>query len=155
MPVMGGIQDFQLRIAEMEPGEMTIKVEEWTPEEMHSKTIHVLETSNFFEVDERRKESDGIVQSKITGWAKGKYTGKSIGVEISVSGKPGQKGATCKITMSGEDSAMVMPAMDEISQKLAAWLCPRCSAGLPQEAVDQLKDGNSVACPFCGVSMDR
>jgi len=57
--------------------------------------------------------------------------------------------------MSGEDEAMLMPAIDEIAQKLSAWLCPRCGGALPQAAVDCLKSGKSACCPFCGATMDR
>jgi predicted RNA-binding Zn-ribbon protein involved in translation (DUF1610 family) len=57
--------------------------------------------------------------------------------------------------MSGEDEAMILPAIDEISQKLGAWLCPRCSGVLPIDSVKALKDGKSAVCPFCGVTMDR
>jgi hypothetical protein len=91
----------------------------------------------------------------INGWASGKYTGKNIGVDVTITGRSGVAGATCKVRMSGEDEAMIMPAIDEISKKLSAWLCPMCSGGLPVESVDELKSGRSVACPFCGVTIDR
>ncbi|UCH05653.1 MAG: hypothetical protein JSW05_05670, partial [Candidatus Thorarchaeota archaeon] len=85
----------------------------------------------------------------------GKYTGKKIGVDITITGMSGVAGATCKVKMSGEDEAMIMPAIDEISKKLSAWLCPMCSGGLPAKKVHELKSGRSVECPFCGVTIDR
>ena len=78
-----------------------------------------------------------------------------IGIEISISGNQGAMGATAKITMSGEDEAMIMPAIDEVAQALSAWMCPMCGGKLPKLFVDELKKGRSVECPFCSVTMDR
>jgi rubrerythrin len=52
-------------------------------------------------------------------------------------------------------NAMILPAIDEIAQKIQAWLCPVCAAKLPENIVSQLKDGKTVVCPFCGVSINR
>ena len=138
----------------MQSGEMIVKIKEWTPEEMFSKTRQILESSNFFNVDSKI-EDGSFVQRTILGWAKGKYTGKNIGIIVRITGKSGERGATCKITMSGEDEAMLMPAIDEIKQKLSAWLCPMCAGSIPEEQVNILKKGLSIICPFCGVTIDR
>ena len=148
-------EDFNLRLNDLEHGETTLRVEEWTPEEMQAKTLKVLETSNFFEVSCETEKIQEHIQSRVTGWAKGKYTGKNIGVEIAITGLPGIKGATCKVRMSGEDDAMIMPAIDEIGKKLSAWLCPMCGGGLPIESVREVKAGKTTVCPFCGISIDR
>ena len=78
-----------------------------------------------------------------------------MGTKIIITGKPGTPGATCLVRVSGEDEAMILPAIDEVSQKLEAWLCPRCNGVLPIESVNELKKGKSSLCPFCGVTMDR
>lgn len=148
-------EDYKLRISEFQHGEESLRVEEWTPEEMYEKTIRILRYSNFFEVESSSGKVGEHTEISISGWASGKYTGKNIGVDITITGKSGVAGATCKVRMSGEDDAMILPAIDEISQKLCAWLCPRCGGVLPVESVIELKDGKSVACPFCGVAMDR
>ncbi|MGM0686583.1 MAG: hypothetical protein ACQET3_06420, partial [Promethearchaeati archaeon] len=148
-------ESFELRLSEMECGELAVEVEDWTPVEMYSKTIQVLERLNFFEVKTEIGEENDHVISRISGWSKGKYTQKNVGVEIIVTGRPGERGATAQIRMSGEDEAMIMPAIDEIAQEMSAWLCPMCGAKLPAVTVDELKAGRSVACPFCGVTMDR
>ena len=147
-------ENFQLKLASMQSGEMIVKIKEWTPEEMFSKTRQILESSNFFNVDSKI-EDGSFVQRTILGWAKGKYTGKNIGIIVRITGKSGERGATCKITMSGEDEAMLMPAIDEIKQKLSAWLCPMCAGSIPEEQVNILKKGLSIICPFCGVTIDR
>ncbi|MHA2303083.1 MAG: hypothetical protein ACXACD_19225, partial [Candidatus Thorarchaeota archaeon] len=148
-------EDFILKLATLGHGETITKVEDWTPEEMHDKTVQILKDSNFFEVSSTTDQVGEHIETKIQGWAKGIYTGKNLGVVITITGRPGIRGATCKVRVSGEDEAMVMPAIDEISQKLGAWLCPRCSGALPSDAVSHLKDGKSIACPFCGVTIDR
>jgi rubrerythrin len=78
-----------------------------------------------------------------------------MGIVVTISGKSDRKRTTCRVEMSGEDEAMIMPAMDDISQKLGAWLCPKCGGNLHLEQVDELKAGRSVCCPFCGVTMGR
>ncbi|MGY5852227.1 MAG: hypothetical protein RTU92_01515 [Candidatus Thorarchaeota archaeon] len=148
-------EDFALKLSSLHHGEIVSKVEDWTPEEMHAKTLQILKNTNFYEVSSEKGDVGDRVEATITGWAKGKYTGKNVGIEITITGQPGVKGATCKVKMSGEDEAMIMPAMDEITQKLSAWICPKCSANLPTSSVDALKSGKSVECPFCGVTMDR
>jgi len=148
-------EEFVLKLGTLGHGKMTSKVDDWTPEEMHDKVLHILRSSNFFEVSSELSQFDDHIESKIKGWAKGIYTGNNIGVEIVVSGKSGINGATCNISMAGEDQAMIMPAIDEFCQKINAWLCPKCGGALPFESVEELKAGKSVACPFCGVTMDR
>ncbi|MGY5875497.1 MAG: hypothetical protein RTU30_07110 [Candidatus Thorarchaeota archaeon] len=148
-------EDFALKLSSLHHGEIVSKVEDWTPEEMHAKTLQILQNTNFYEVSSEKSDVGDRIEARITGWAKGKYTGKSVGIEITITGQLGVKGATCKVKMSGEDEAMIMPAMDEITQKLSAWICPKCSANLPTTSVDELKSGKSVECPFCGVTMNR
>jgi len=146
---------FQLRLSSLQHGDQTVEIKEWTPEEMHAKTADILRNSNFYKVTSESRKVGEYVEARVSGWAKGKYTGKDVGVQIIITGKPGIKGAKCRIRMSGEDEAMLMPAIDEIAQKLNAWLCPRCGGALPAEAVKCLKSGKSACCPFCGVTMDR
>jgi hypothetical protein len=148
-------KEFELKLSELEHGETTLRIEDWTPEVMYTKTLQILESSNFFEVSSESNEFEEHVESRITGWARGKYTGKNIGIEVIITGRPRLLGASCKVQVSGEDQAMIMPAMDEISQKLGAWLCPMCGGNLPVQMVNELKAGKSIACPFCGVTVDR
>ena len=91
----------------------------------------------------------------ISGWAKGKYTGKNVSVQVKITGTRGVKGAQCHIQITGEDEAMINPALDEISTKLIAWLCPHCNGILQHESVEEMKMGMSIKCPFCGVTIDR
>jgi hypothetical protein len=148
-------KEFELKLTSLEHGETTLQVADWTPELMHTKALQVLESSNFFEVGSESNIVGEHVESRITGWARGKYTGKNVGIEIIISGKPKTFGAKCRVRISGEDKAMIMPAIDEITQKLNAWLCPMCGGSLPMQMVDELKSGKSIACPFCGVTVDR
>jgi hypothetical protein len=148
-------ENFKIKLSSMNHGELIVEVKEWTPEEMGIKTLAILESSNFYEVSMESSKVGEYAETRVTGWAKGKYTGKNVGIEITITGKPEVQGATCKVRMSGEDEAMILPAIDEIKQKLGAWLCPRCSGALPADLVGELKAGRSVACPFCGVTIDR
>ncbi len=146
-------EQFALKLADLKSGEMKIRVEDWTPEEMHSKTIQVLESSNFSEVSSELKRVGGNIEARAIGWARGVYTGKSIGLEVIITGKPGIKGATCVVQMVGEDEAMIMPAIDEVAHKLKSWLCPICAADLAPDVVSRVKSGETVQCPFCSASV--
>ena len=84
-----------------------------------------------------------------------KYTGKSIGVKILVSGPIGEQGASCTIQVTGEDQAMILPAIDDLRERLSAWLCPLCGSPLTIANVEDLKEGKAVVCPFCSVSIGR
>jgi len=57
--------------------------------------------------------------------------------------------------VSGEDQAMILPAIDDLRERLNAWLCPMCSSPLTLENVEDLKAGKAVVCPFCSVSIGR
>ncbi len=148
-------EEFELKLKSHEHGEIVIKVNEWTPEEMFEKALRLVDESNFFEVSSDVEEVDGIVYAKISGFAKGKYTSKSLGVQINISGPSGIKGASCTLRVSGEDQAMILPAMDDLRERLSAWLCPICSSPLTLENVQSLREGKVVECPFCAVSIER
>ncbi len=148
-------ENFELKIKEHQHGEIVVKVKEWTPEEMFDKSLRLVDESNFFEVSSNIEETDGIVYGKISGLAKGKYTGKSVGVQISISGPSGIKGASCTVRVSGEDEAMILPAIDDLKERLNAWLCPICGSALTLENIEDLKEGKVIACPFCSVSIGR
>ena len=132
-----------------------VKVDEWTAEEMFDKALRIVDESNFFEVGSEMDVKEGVVFSRISGFAKGKYTGKSVSVQISITGLSGQKGASCTIKVSGEDQAMILPAIDDLKERLSAWLCPMCSSPLTLTNVAALREGKVVECPFCAVSIGR
>jgi len=148
-------EDFELKLKEHQHGEIVIKVEEWTPEEMFDKALRLVDESNFFEVDSKFEETEGVVYARITGFAKGKYTGKSVAVQINITGPIGVKGASCTLRVSGEDQAMILPAIDDLRERLSAWLCPMCGSSLTLKNVEDLKEGSVVKCPFCSVSIGR
>jgi hypothetical protein len=148
-------EDFELKLKELECGEITMKIDEWTPREMFDKVLRILDESNFFEVQSEMSGIDSVAFGKISGYARGKYTGKSIGVNITVTGPEGESSATCKIEVSGEDQAMILPAIDDLRERLNAWLCPQCSSSLTLANVEELRRGDVVQCPFCGISIGR
>ncbi len=148
-------KEFALRLKSLECGEIVVKVTDWTPEEMYEKALRIVEDANFYEVDSRTETKDGVIHAKISGLAKGKYTGKSVAVELHITGPSSKKGASCKIKVSGEDQAMILPAIDDLRERLNAWLCPMCSSPLTLENVQDLKAGKAVVCPFCSVSIGR
>ncbi|NHI88014.1 MAG: hypothetical protein EAX87_00745 [Candidatus Thorarchaeota archaeon] len=148
-------EDFELRLKDLECGEVSVKIEEWTPEEMFEKALRIVDESNFFEVSSKIEDTDGIAFGKITGFALGKYTNKEVGVEIDITGPVKAKGASCKIKVSGEDQAMILPAIDDLRERLNAWLCPMCSSPLSLAQVEDLKEGNAVVCSFCDVTIGR
>ena len=148
-------EDFELKLKDHECGEIVVKVQEWTSKEMYEKSMRIIEDANFFEVESSSEERDGIFYGNISGLAKGKYTGKSVGVKILVSGPIDEQGASCTIQVTGEDQAMILPAIDDLKERLSAWLCPLCGSQLTLANVEDLKDGKVVVCPFCNVSIGR
>jgi uncharacterized membrane protein len=148
-------QQFELNLKELECGEVNFKIDEWTPEEMFEKGLRIVEESNFFEVSSEIDSTEGIVYAQISGYAHGKYTGKQVGVVINITGPKGLKGASCTISVSGEDEAMILPAIDDLRERLSAWLCPMCSSPLSIAHVESLRDGKVVECPFCKVTIGR
>lgn len=147
--------EFELKLKKLECGEIIVKVTEWTPEEMFEKVLRILEDSNFFEVASDSSVKNNIFQATISGFAKGKYTGKSVATKIMISGVSKKEGASCTIQVSGEDQAMIFPTIDDLRERLSAWLCPMCGSPLSIKNVELLKDGKVVVCPFCNVSIGR
>jgi hypothetical protein len=145
--------DFKMKLKDLDCGEVTFKVVEWTPEEMFEKALRIVDESNFFEVTSESEDDTGIVFAKIRGFAKGKYTSKNVAVEISITGPKEEKGASCTISVSGEDHAMIMPTIDDLRERLNAWLCPQCGSPLTLANVEALRKGEVVECPFCSVSI--
>jgi len=147
--------EFVLKLKDLHCGELVVKVDSWAPEEMHERALRIMEDANFYEVSSNLEVKEGIVFAEIHGFAKGKYTGKSIAVEILISGPTDIKGANCTLKVSGEDEAMILPAIDDLRERLSAWLCPLCGSPLTLENVEDLKDGKAIVCPFCNVPIGR
>jgi hypothetical protein len=148
-------KDFELKLTDLECGEVVFKIEEWTPTEMFDKALRIVDESNFFEVSSELEEVDSVTYANIVGFAQGKYTGQEVGVQIDISGPAGKKGASCKIRVSGEDQAMILPAIDDLRERLSAWLCPICSSPLSLANVEDIREGKVVECPFCNATIGR
>lgn len=142
--------EFKERLVTLDCSEVVIKVEEWTAEEMFEKALRILDDSNFMEVDSDFQDQEGLAEGDIKGWARGKYTRKNLAVQLRISGRSGERGASCKISVSGEDEAMILPAMEEFRDKLSTWLCPFCASKLTPEDVRELQKGEPISCGFCG-----
>jgi hypothetical protein len=148
-------EEFRLTLQDLHSGDLVVSVDEWTPETMYEKAQHILDDSNFHIVSHEIEPSGGVVQAKIEGWAKGKYTGKSVGVELLISGSEGRTGASCTIKVSGEDNAMIVPALEDLRSRLCTWLCPRCQSTLTANQVTKLRRGGVVECHYCGATIGR
>ncbi len=122
---------------------------------MYEKSLRIIQDANFYEVDSKIDTKEGIVYGDIHGLARGKYTGKSVAVEILITGPSNEKGASCTLKVSGEDEAMILPAIDDLRERLNAWLCPLCGSPLTIENVKDLREGKAVVCPFCNVPIGR
>jgi hypothetical protein len=155
MPDKITAQDFELKLKDLECGELVVKVLDLTPSEMFDKSLKILADANFYEVSSEQNETDGTLFATITGYAKGKYTGKQVAAKILISGPAGELGASCTIQVSGEDQAMILPAIDDLRERLSAWMCPNCSSPISIVNVEKLRDGKVVTCPFCSVSIGR
>jgi hypothetical protein len=148
-------EEFVPKIMNMRSGELTVEVKEWTPEEMYKKSQIVLKDANFHGVSSKTSQSDNIVVANVEGWARGKYTDKAVGVRLQISGKAGEKGASCTIRVSGEDPALVLPAIEDLRERLCSWLCPVCRSTLSIGNVKEIKKGITIECPYCGAAIGK
>jgi len=146
-------EDFEKKLASLEKGEVVVRVSDWTVHEMFEKALRILDDSNFMEVESELCDGEDLIEGEVKGWSRGKYTGKSLGVLMRIAGKPGEMGASCKIIMSGEDEAMILPAIEELRDKLSTWLCPFCGSKLTPDAIKELKRGEIVSCRFCDTTI--
>ena len=154
-PLIIKSEDFEQIINEMDSGEITLRVTDWTPEEMTKKSLEVLKNSNFAEIANQSSDAGDYSETRISGSGIGKYTKKSIALVLTITGVPAEKGTTCQIRVASEDKAMLVSALDEIYQKLAAWRCSVCGVGLSLQNVDKLKAGVSISCETCGAVIDN
>ena len=148
-------EEFEATLQGLHSGELVVSVEDWTPELMYEKASQILDDSNFCTVTSKIDTSQGLVEAKIEGWARGKYTGKPVGVQILISGPVGKQGASCTVRVSGEDDAMVVPALEDLRTRLCAWICPECKSTLSVDQVNKLRKESIVECSYCGASIGR
>ncbi|MFX1602442.1 MAG: hypothetical protein ACFFCK_03090 [Promethearchaeota archaeon] len=145
--------EFEEKLASLERGELVVKVSDWTVHEMFEKALRILDDSNFLEIESELRDTEDLVEAEVKGWSRGKYTGKSLGVLLRITGERAASGASCRITMTGEDEAMIFPAIEELRDKLSTWLCPFCGSKLAAEDVKDLKRGEIVSCRFCDTAI--
>lgn len=146
-------EEFKEKLGSLERGELIVKVSDWTVHEMFEKALRILDDSNFLEIESELCETEGLVEGEVKGWSRGKYTGKNLGVLLRITGKPGESGASCRIIMTGEDEAMIFPAIEELRDKLSTWLCPFCGSKLATEDIKDLKRGEIISCRFCDTTI--
>lgn len=146
---------FKNALKGLHSGELVLSVDEWTPEEMFEKAQLMLQDANFHSVSSKYDQNDNVISAVIRGWARGKYTEKGVGVQLFISGPKAEKGACCTIRVSGEDLALVLPAIEDLRNRLSSWLCPKCRSNLSIPLVNQLRKGEVIECPFCGVTVGR
>ena len=146
--------DFANRWTDMETGEMRIKVEEWTPEELHEKALAVLRGLGFSEIESHIETSESLAMGEVSGSARGKYTGKLLLVTAVAHGISRRLDCSCNLTIASEDESLILPAMAVVKELLEAWLCPYCSARLIPEEIQKLKSGRGASCTSCGKALD-
>ncbi len=148
-------EDFRIALQGFHSGDVVVSVEEWTPRKMFEMAGQILTESNFSTVRSHFEVSDGFAEGKIEGWARGKYTGKQLGVELIIGGPQNEGGASCTVKVSGEDGAMVVPALEDLRSRLCSWLCPQCRSALSADQVTVLRRGGVIDCSYCGTSIGR
>lgn len=146
--------DFAKHWADMETGEMTVRVEEWTPEELHEKASAVLRGLGFSEVDSHIEVAEALVMAETSGCARGKYTGKRLLVTVVVHGISRRLDSSCNLLVAAENESLVLPVMAVVKELLEAWLCPHCSARLIPAEIQVLKSGREAECTSCHRALD-
>ncbi|MHA1770586.1 MAG: hypothetical protein ACTSYL_10505 [Candidatus Thorarchaeota archaeon] len=125
----------------------------WSPEVLLRKARTILPAINFYLVSARSETVDDQVIGTITGMALGKYTGKRVGVTITLTGRSGEDETRVKVSVSGDDEAMLPTTIDEILEKIDSWICLNCGAPLNPEQIMTIQTGGVYTCRYCGAAL--
>ncbi|MCF2138233.1 MAG: hypothetical protein K9W43_13460 [Candidatus Thorarchaeota archaeon] len=125
----------------------------WPADVLLRKARTILPAINFYLVNVHSETVDDQVIGTITGMALGKYTGKRVGVTITLTGKAGNDETRVKVSVSGDDEAMLPSTIDEIIEKIDSWICLNCGAPLNPEQIMTIQTGSVYTCRYCGASL--
>lgn len=148
-------KEFELKLQNLSQEEIAFRIEDWTPREAFDNALRVLRTANFHEVSNDFSLERNRAFGRIYGWARGKYTNKSLAVDVSISGINNRRGTKCQVIVLGEDQAMVLPAIDELRERLTVWVCPYCGCNIPLSLVMKLRAGEPIECKHCHAAITQ
>ncbi|MGV9104038.1 MAG: hypothetical protein ACOC3C_07985, partial [Candidatus Thorarchaeota archaeon] len=122
----------------------------WNVEILLDKAKKILPAMNFYLVDVNKKEVGNLIKGQIRGFALGKYTSKRVAVVINLAGEKNQEFTDAKVEVLGDDLAMLPTTMEELIDKISAWVCLGCGVRLNPDQVMKIEARETYQCRYCG-----
>ena len=121
----------------------------WNAPVLFEKTKALLPSRNFHVIEAKGASIGGQFSGTIRGFAKGKYTGKRVAVQLLISGPDDGKEAKVMMEALGDDLAMLPTTIDEVSRGIKSWTCMTCGGIISPTEVTKLKAGEPLKCRYC------
>jgi DNA-directed RNA polymerase subunit RPC12/RpoP len=147
-PLEATVQQFDEILTDMKSASEA-RTLSWNAPVLFEKTKALLPSRNFHVIEAKSASIGGQFSGTIKGFAKGKYTGKRVAVQLLISG-PGD-GKETKVVMEalGDDLAMLPTTIDEVSRGIKSWTCMTCGGIISPAEVTKLKAGEPLKCRYC------
>jgi len=147
-PFESSVEEFGNTFQELIGGSREFTLE-WNAEVLLEKAETVLPAMNFYLVDVEKKDVGDSVVGIIRGYAIGKYTNKRVAVIIHITGEKDGITTSAKVSIFGDDEAMLPTTLTEIIDKIDSWVCLKCGARLNPDQTMEIEAGASLECRYC------
>ncbi len=126
----------------------------WNPQVLFAKAKTLLPRMNFSVVDTFDHLVGNHFEGTIRGFAKGKYTGSRIAVQLRILGPMDAGESNLLVEALGDDISMLPTTVEEVAVGLDSWTCLACGAPLDTKEVTIIRGGSKVGCRYCGTVLD-
>jgi DNA-directed RNA polymerase subunit RPC12/RpoP len=147
-PLEATVQQFEEILTDMKSANETHTLS-WNAPVLFEKTKALLPSRNFYVIEAKGASIGGQFSGTIKGFAKGKYTGKRVAVQLLISGSDDGKEAKVVMEALGDDLAMLPTTIDEVSRGIKSWTCMTCGGIISPAEVTKLKGGEPLKCRYC------
>lgn len=147
-PLEATIQQFEEVLTDMKSASEAHTLG-WNAPVLFEKTKALLPSRNFHVIEAKGSSIGGQFSGTIKGFAKGKYTGKRVAVQLLISGPDDGKEAKVVMEALGDDLAMLPTTIDEVSRGIKSWTCMTCGGIISPAEVTKLKAGEPLKCRYC------
>jgi len=147
-PLKATVQQFEKILTDMKSASEAHTLS-WNAPVLFEKTKALLPSRNFHVIEAKGASIGGQFSGTIKGFAKGKYTGKRVAVQLLISGPDDGKEAKVVMEALGDDLAMLPTTIDEVSRGIKSWTCMTCGGIISPAEVTKLKAGEPLKCRYC------